>query len=71
MYRRIDIFETASREGKRSVNLLTESRSHYPFISFSGCLKKTFYIAKINIKNQASRLMVVDTFLRISLFDKY
>ena len=70
MYRRIDIIETASREGKRSVNLLTESRSHYPFISFSGCHEKTFYIAKINKRNQASRLMVVDT-LRISLFDKY
>ena len=64
MYRRIDIFETASREGKRSVNLLTESRSHYPFIAFSGCLKKTFYIAKIDKKNQASRLMVVDTFFK-------
>ena len=62
MYRRIGIFETASREGKRSVNLLTESRS--PFIAFSGCLKKTFYIAKINKKNQASRLMVVDTFFK-------
>ena len=44
MYRRIGIFETGSREGKRSVNLLTESRSHYPFISCSGCPKKTLIL---------------------------